>query len=350
MAIITLRGKAKQKHLQNLLTHLAYAQKVKSLSNTSQLAEISYLLHLLHGEEEFSPYDEIKIEDERSGFPHYGTILTVATHRSKAEEFLAALPTEGQLAERCLQQLHTDNTDFSPLQQLARRRKFYSTLQQQPLPAVEQYQVIGTERIEDFMAYGISYEGYEVMKMRYLKYNLTLFQRGNSPFLRDQNIIPQFLALFKPQIGFAADDVFYHLNQQSSFAVISVESLVTGPFFTHYTRNQGTGMENILTSNPEEHVLEIGQQICEDTDSYLTSDLDGALRSEHKEQTLPQPRYKRHFFCSTQELALRMERAFSADDRFIPRFYTPEQQDEEEKRQAAAEEQRRNEEQEEGKK
>lgn len=323
MAMLKLTGEQKKFHLDNLIEAMQIADQI-NIEDEEQIEEILALLHFMRGEGSFSPYRQIKIEDERSGFPHYATVNDIILDKEYARKFLESLPTVEDCVRKCLKQLHSDDTDFSFVQDKTRKIKFYQDLQTKKLPALEEFNVDSFERIKDFDAYTVIYKGYDVAKMRFICYNYLLYQKGNSSYLKNGNITKKLERRIAKEVGLGTGEVFYNLNQQRDFAVISVERLLIGPFSTIYTINTPQVGQILLDGNKRNgsnnYILEIQHQTCTDDDTYLTSDLAWAMRRRRKRRKKPRTVVKRHFICGNQGIFNRMEREF-VSEKYISRFY-----------------------------
>ena len=325
MAVLRLKGKGKDTHLDNLIRCLEIASHI-GLDDYGQVEEILNMLHFIRGDDKFSHYDEVKIESNFSGFPTFNAVNELLLDRKYAHDFLEKLPPLQRCVERCMKQLHTKNGSpkFSRIQDDVRKIKFYSQLQKKQLPQTDSHRTELFEQFDDFNSYTIIFKGYDIAKMRFLSYSLQLFQRGNSAFLKNGQLSPLLEQMVRKEIGQSTAEMFYNLNQQDKIAVISVERLVFGPFYTPYTENRDQKMDEVVlttdSSDSGTYVMEIEQQTCEDTETYLTQDIFGAMSRLHKREMRPKIVYKRHFICSNEQVFNAMEKRYITQE-FHSKFY-----------------------------
>lgn len=369
--ILELTGEYKNRYLASLISSLRLAGSItekSDLNEHGQIQEVLELLQFLQGDEKFSPYQTIKIESSCSGFPHFSQVNELLLDQKYAGNFLQKLPSLEQCVGRCLEQLHSgsvsgsrDFADFARLQEQVRKIRFYSALQSQHLPSLAECFLESAERMEGFQAYTVVYKGYDTAKMRFLSYSLLLFQRRNSPYLQAGGpgggqsggaaavLTPLLQERIARNVGLSTAEMFYHLNQQPHFAVVSVERLVLGPFYTndaYQDQNQDqeqNGQVRVEDKYDKYHepvfaalaalrdqqtrasqnrpsVLELEQQLSEDEDTFLTQEIRGALQQQHKQAYRPPVKYKRHFICSDQQLLEELPRHLSSE-RYVARFY-----------------------------
>ncbi len=371
--ILELTGVPKSKYLASLISLLRLAETIAEKSDINdhgQMQEVLELLQFLQGDENFSPYNAIKIECSRSGFPHLSQVTEVLLDKKYAGSFLQKLPSLERCVQRCIGQLHSGSSagsnDFTRLQEQVRKIRFYSALQSQRLPSLAECFLESAEKMEEFHAHTVVYKGYDTAKMRFLSYSLLLFQRRNSPYLQPvpAGITPLLRERISKDVGLSTAEMFYNLNQQPHFAVVSVERLVLGPFYTRdtyldqecggsindtrgntyggtYSEPASAALAAIFSSAVSElsaasgaksldmeipnteilpSVLELEQQISEDEDTFLTQDIQGALHQQHKQAYRPNVKYRRHFICSSQALFEELSRHISSD-RYLARVY-----------------------------
>ncbi len=379
--ILELTGEYKNRYLASLISSLRLAETIVEkldINGHGQVQEVLGLLQFLQGDEKFSPYETIKIESSCSGFPHFSQVNELLLDQKYARDFLEKMPSLEQCVERCRGLLYSgsassgssgpgsaslvaasrDSNEFARLQEQVRKIRFYSALQSQRLPSLAECFLESAERMEKFQAYTVVYKGYDTAKMRFLSYSLLLFQRRNSPYLQAGGpgggqsggpaavLTPLLQERIARDVGLSTAEMFYNLNQQPHFAVVSVERLVLGPFYTkdaYQDQNQVQEQNGQVQVQDKYHepvfaalaalrdrqtrasqnllsVLELEQQLSEDEDTFLTQEIRGALQQQHKQAYRPPVKYKRHFLCSDQQLLEELPRHLSSE-RYVARVY-----------------------------
>ncbi len=381
--IMQLEGQQKDNYLDCLLAGVEFAIGLANRGDTAdygQFSQVRQLLRLLRGDQFFSLYTQINVEGRFSGFPHISTVQNLLLDRKYSGEFLARMPSLEESVERCISLLCEPRADFAPVQKQLSKGLFYRWLQELELPSLQRTWVESCEKAGDFSSYTIASQEFSIAKMRFLTHSLLLYQKGNSRYLNNGSLTPELERDIIRSSTLSAAEIFYNLNQQGKFAVVSVERLCLGPFSTLYTENEtgvnlalraysgrhgagGAGImvkdteraategtskaakgtsESHLEPHPESHlespskspdgrpgggdpfVLELEQQTAEDEDVYFTQDFPTAMQGRRKRNFRPRIRYRRHFICSHAEVRDEMERQYVSGE-YLPRFYLVEE-------------------------
>ena len=307
MQLYRLEGFEREQYVKHM--GLAY-KKASALDVGSEdlfSSILSFFDCLNNGNEVLNLFDKIPLsKNDGMGFFHFSLLTEMISKQKYVDKALGGFPTLDSCVDDAIFRLEND-LDITSIQNTLSKIQFYEKLQQAQLPQTEDWHQY-KEASKLYDSHEVTYTHYNVAKMGFLVYRITAFQKGNSVIIKNDLPTEPFLKTVRNASGLATPEMFAKVNGiskfglSSNFALYSVERLMLGPFY-HPLGYVPPKVKSIFDKSESENpfMFMVEEQLSEDGDTYLTSDIETAQRRSYKKNLNPKVRYKRYFIVDSEE-------------------------------------------------
>jgi hypothetical protein len=310
----------REQYLNQLYTAINRATQL-GLDDCGLFSQISNLMRFFKEGEicgEFIP--EIYLSQQHtSGGILKNPIDNLIGKKEYIERKLKILPSLDSCVDNFFIQIENDE-NIDEIKHQLQKIKFYHDLELKTIPSMYEF-IHKKETGHDYDTHTIAFKGFDIGKMCFLFYRLEIFQKGNSSAIRNNVVSEDLKSQVIRNLGQATPEVFTAVNQMRGFALYSVERIRAGPFYHPLAFNHKE-IDDVFdqTRSEDPYIFVVEEQLSEDAETYLTSDIETASHKSHKREFIPDVKYKRHFITDSQD-TLEVANRNLRSNQYVSKFY-----------------------------